>query len=93
MAVYKTRVGWPIGRPPYCAFQIPERSGSTTVVWPRFVRAAHRAGVAVHVWTVDDRADIERLLGWGVDGIITDRPDVAVEVVRGLAAEARRRGG
>jgi glycerophosphoryl diester phosphodiesterase len=67
---------------PYQAFQVPETSGETRVVSPRFVRLAHKAGLVVQVWTVDDPDDIRRLLGWGVDGIISDRPDVAVNVVR-----------
>jgi len=80
-ALYRSWVRLPWFRPAYCAFQVPERAGSTTVVTPAFVRAANRAGVAVHVWTVDDPEDIVRLLNWGVTGIITDRPDVAVPVV------------
>jgi glycerophosphoryl diester phosphodiesterase len=48
----------------------------------RFVRAAGRAGLPVAVWTVDEPADMERLLAWGVRGLISDRPDLAVPVVR-----------
>jgi glycerophosphoryl diester phosphodiesterase len=55
------------------------------VISPRFVRYAHAAGVAVQVWTVNEAADMRRLLGWGVDGLISDRPDIAVEVVGGHA--------
>ncbi len=68
--------------PPNDAFQVPERSGSTRVVSKRFVQYAHQTGVAVQVWTVNDPADMRRLLDWGVDGLISDRPDLAVEVVR-----------
>jgi glycerophosphoryl diester phosphodiesterase len=64
----------------YCAFQIPETSGRLRVVSPRFIRAVHRADCAVHVWTVNEEADMRRLFDWGVDGIITDRPDLAVAV-------------
>ncbi|MCM3880938.1 MAG: glycerophosphodiester phosphodiesterase [Vicinamibacterales bacterium] len=71
------------GRVPYQAFQVPETSGSTRVVSPRFVKLAHKAGLVVHVWTVDDPDDIRRLLDWGVDGIISDRPDVASQVLAG----------
>jgi glycerophosphoryl diester phosphodiesterase len=81
MALYRSWCGLSPGRVPYQAFQVPEISGSTRVVSPRFVQLAHRAGIAVHVWTVDDPEDIRRLLGWGVDGIISDRPDVAAAVV------------
>jgi glycerophosphoryl diester phosphodiesterase len=81
-AVYRSWINLSPGRQPYCAFQVPEQSGSTRVVSPRFVRLAHQVGVAVQVWTVDEPEDIRRLLGWGVDGIISDRPDIAAEVVR-----------
>jgi glycerophosphoryl diester phosphodiesterase len=81
-ALYRSWVGLRLRRTAYREFQVPERSGRTTIVTPYFIEHAHRAGVAVKVWTVDERADIDRLLDWGVDGIISDRPDVAVEAVR-----------
>ncbi len=56
------------------AFQVPERQGDLVVVDEAFVAAAHRAGKAVHVWTVNDAEAMERLLGLGVDGIISDVP-------------------
>ena len=82
LALYRSWIHWPVQRPPYREFQVPELSGSTRVVSSRFVRYAHKAGIAVHVWTVNDPADMRRLLDWGVDGLISDRPDLAVEVVR-----------
>jgi len=82
VALYRSWLGLSPGRVSYQAFQVPEVSGATRVVSPRFVRLAHKAGLTVQVWTVDDPADIRRLLDWGVDGIISDRPDVAVEVVK-----------
>jgi glycerophosphoryl diester phosphodiesterase len=85
LALYRSWCRIPVRRPPFDAYQVPEISGRTRVVSPRFVRDAHAAGVAVQVWTVDDAADMMRLLGWGVDGIISDRPDVAVQVVRRFA--------
>lgn len=81
MALYRSWVHLSPGRVPYRAFQVPETSGSTRVVSPRFVKLAHQAGIAVQVWTVDEPDDIRRLLDWGVDGIISDRPDVAAHVV------------
>jgi glycerophosphoryl diester phosphodiesterase len=65
-------------RKPYVAFQVPERAGTLRVVSPAFVRQAHADDATVQVWVVDDPADVERLLDWGVDGLISDRPDVAV---------------
>jgi glycerophosphoryl diester phosphodiesterase len=47
----------------------------------RFIRAAHRAGKPVYLWTVDDPARMIRAIGLGADGIITDRPDIARDVV------------
>ena len=81
MALYRSWCGLSPGHVPYQAFQVPETSGATRVVSPKFVQLAHKAGIAVHVWTVDEPEDIRRLLDWGVDGIISDRPDVAAEVV------------
>jgi glycerophosphoryl diester phosphodiesterase len=71
-------------RPAVDAFQMPERYGGRRVLSPRLVADAHAHNVAVHVWTVDEIADMRRLLDWGVDGIVTDRPDR-------LAAELHRR--
>ncbi len=67
------------------AFQVPVRRG-IRVVDAAFVRAAHRAGKQVHVWTINDRREMERLLDLDVDGLITDRPDTLAEVFadRGL---------
>lgn len=68
-------------------FQVPERQGRMRIVTPRFVREAGAHGIPVHVWTVNDPAAMERLLGWGVDGLITDRPDLGA---RALAEHAGR---
>lgn len=57
------------------AAQVPATRGPITVVHEGFIRAAHELDVQVHVWTVDDPAEIRRLLDLGVDGIVTDRPD------------------
>jgi glycerophosphoryl diester phosphodiesterase len=81
LALYQSWIGWSPSPRAYQAFQVPERSGSTVVVSPRFVRAAHRADIVVQVWTVDDADDMRRLLSWGVDAIISDRPDVARSIV------------
>lgn len=63
------------------ALQIPERQGALRVLSPRLLRAAHALGVEVHVWTVNDPADMTRLLQLGVDGLVTDRADLAVKAV------------
>jgi glycerophosphoryl diester phosphodiesterase len=67
--------------PPVDAFQMPERHGNLQVVSPRLVREAHAKNVAVHVWTVDAVEDMQRLLSWGVDGLVTDRPDRLARVL------------
>lgn len=67
------------------AVQVPERRGPLRVVTARFIDAVHRAGVEVHVWVVNDEGDMRRLLVQGVDGIVSDRADLAVKVVKDLA--------
>ncbi|MEU1423470.1 glycerophosphodiester phosphodiesterase [Kitasatospora sp. NBC_01246] len=63
-----------------CA-QVPERHRGVPVVDRAFVRAAHRLGLPVHVWTVDDPTRIGALLDLGVDGIMADRIDVLRDVL------------
>lgn len=64
-----------------CAAQVPARSGPVPVVTSGFVRHAHAHGLAVHVWTVNDADQMDRLLDLGVDGLITDRPTVLAGVL------------
>lgn len=61
---------------------MPEIAGTTRVVSSRFVADAHVIGLGVQVWTVDGPDDARRLLSWGVDALITDRPDLIVPIVR-----------
>lgn len=64
------------------ALQVPERFRGVPVVTKRLLTQMHSLGVEVHVWTVNDPADMRRLLDLGVDGLVTDRCDLALEVVR-----------
>jgi glycerophosphoryl diester phosphodiesterase len=63
------------------ALQIPERYGALKVLTPSLLRAAHRRGVEVHIWTVNDTDDMRRLVALGVDGIVSDRADLALKTV------------
>ncbi|HMY09206.1 MAG TPA: glycerophosphodiester phosphodiesterase [Marmoricola sp.] len=63
------------------ALQVPVKQGAVTVVNRSLVSRAHRLGVHVHVWTVDDRDEMQHLLALGVDGLITDRTDVLKNVL------------
>jgi glycerophosphoryl diester phosphodiesterase len=60
---------------------VPVRLGSVPIFVERLARHAHRIGVRVNVWTVDDPHQMHELLDMGVDGIITNRPDVLREVL------------
>jgi glycerophosphoryl diester phosphodiesterase len=63
------------------ALQVPEHAGGLRVVTPRLLALAHDVGLQVHVWTVDDTADMERLLDLGVDGLMSDRADLLSQVL------------
>ncbi len=67
--------------PGYKALQVPVYYGGLTLVTRRFVEAAHACGVRVDAWTVNDPAEMHRLLDLGVDGIMTDRPSVLTAVL------------
>ncbi len=71
----------PARRLDFHAAQVPVRSKGITIVRPAVIQAAHRRGIAIHVWTIDERAEMHRLLDMGVDGIMTDAPEVLREVM------------
>src|SRR5438270_3344588 len=77
-ALYRSWCRWPVARAAYQGYQVPEWAGTTRVVSPRFIEDAHAAGLGVQVWTVDTEEDARRLIGWGVDALIPDRPDIIV---------------
>jgi len=66
--------------------QVPRRHGPVPVVDPALLRYAHGLGIEVHVWTVDAAEDMVELLDLGVDGLVTDRPDVLRAVLRARGA-------
>jgi glycerophosphoryl diester phosphodiesterase len=65
----------------HVALQVPASHSGVTLVDEPFVEAAHRAHLAVHVWTIEEEPEMERLCRLGVDGIITDRPSALVKVL------------
>jgi glycerophosphoryl diester phosphodiesterase len=89
MALYRSWSRWPVRAPAYGGYQVPEHAGRLRVVSRRFLRDAHSAGLKVHVWTVDEEPDMRRLLEWGVDGLISNRPDKAVRVRGEFVARSR----
>ena len=80
MWVLASRVGRGAGGDA-AALQLPTHMRGVRVVDRRLVAAAHDAGLQVHVWTVNHPVEMARLLGIGVDGLITDRPDLLKELL------------
>ncbi len=74
LAMYKTGLGESY-TPPMQALQIPENIGYLNIVSKDFVETAHKLNLKVHVWTINETDDMQRLLDTGVDGIMTDYPD------------------
>lgn len=69
------------------ALQIPQNLGDLQVVTKDFVEAAHRRNLKVHVWTINETADMQRLIEMGVDGIMTDYPDRLLTLLNRRATE------
>lgn len=86
MAVRLASLGVPTPRSAAACTQVPVRHGRLPLVDLRFLDTAHRRGVGVHVWTINERAEMERLLDMGVDAILSDRPTLLKQVFsdRGL---------
>ncbi|MCL6453612.1 MAG: glycerophosphodiester phosphodiesterase [Alicyclobacillus sp.] len=87
-----SRIGMPSAALPYRALQVPIRMYGIEVVTRRLVEWAHRSGCAVHVWTVDAPGEMERLFELGVDGVMTNRPQLGVAVRNKWLASARENG-
>ncbi|HEX6308808.1 MAG TPA: glycerophosphodiester phosphodiesterase [Longimicrobiales bacterium] len=77
---HRLHLGW-LRRPAADVVQIPEIWEGRRLVTQRFARDLQRHGVPLHVWTVNDPADMRRLLDWGVSGILSDRPDILGRVL------------
>jgi glycerophosphoryl diester phosphodiesterase len=69
-------------RPPGIALQVPPAHEGTVIVTPEFLAAAHERGLEVHVWTINDEAEMERLLDLRVDALMSDVPALAAAVYR-----------
>jgi len=67
--------------PRFQSLQVPEESSGITVMTPSFVRAAHERGLRVEPWTINDPEQMQLYIDWGVDGLITDRPDLLLKVL------------
>jgi glycerophosphoryl diester phosphodiesterase len=68
--------------PRYVALQVPETLSGITVVTEDFIADAHANALAVHVWTINEEAQMRRLLDWGADGVMTDRPTLLEKILR-----------
>lgn len=73
---------WDGYHPPGRALQVPPAFAGIDLVTSATVAAAHRLGLEVHVWTLNDAEEIERILDLGVDGIMSDLPGLAARIVR-----------
>lgn len=69
------RLGVRLYTPAVDAFQVPDYWEGRRILTPALIEAAHARNIPVHVWTIDDVEVMTRYLDWGVDGIVTDRPD------------------
>jgi glycerophosphoryl diester phosphodiesterase len=74
-------IGKAVERPAYRALQLPVSYAGVPLLTHKSIARAHAAGVKVHAWTIDRPADMRDLLELGVDGIMTDRPDILLRVL------------
>lgn len=65
--------------PAFQSLQVPEKSGNLTIVSPSFMKQAKDRNLKVEVWTINDSETMKKLIDWGADGIMTDRPDLLMK--------------
>jgi glycerophosphoryl diester phosphodiesterase len=83
--IQRTNSGdWEGYTPPGTSLQIPEEFSGIPILTPELIDAAHGMDIEIHIWTVNEEADMRRLLEMGVDGIMTDHPEILVDVVRDM---------
>lgn len=75
----------------YQALQIPVSVRDLRILTPRLLDSAHGLGIAVHVWTIDEKSEMRELLDSGVDGLMSDYPDRLVDAVQGARSNPRAR--
>lgn len=68
-------------KPRFAAFQVPIKHGETTIITRKFIQAAHKKGIAVMVWTINDEETMNWLLDLEIDGIFTDDPQLMLDVL------------
>ena len=68
-------------QPAYQAFQVPERDSGITIMRPSFLQSAQRRNLQVHVWTIDSREEMLRYIDMGVDGILTNKLELLMEIL------------
>ncbi len=73
------------------ALQVPVRIDEIELVTAETVAAAHRHGLEMHVWTINEESEMERLLQLGVDGVMSDFPGRLVAVARRLGFRRKER--
>jgi glycerophosphoryl diester phosphodiesterase len=80
-AILVTAAVWPRWRPPFGALQLPRRYGPLPLVTGGLVDRVHRMGLQVHVWTINDEAEMDELYDLGVDAVMTDNVGTLREVL------------
>ena len=66
----------------FCALQIPLGLGIIKIVTEKNIQRAHNQKIAVHSWTINDRKTMRKLIDWQIDGIVTDNPDLLLDVMK-----------
>eukprot|EP01133_Synstelium_polycarpum_P007984 gene7984-9379_t len=80
---------FPAGVESFEVFQIPPQSGPISLDNPRVIQAAHAFGKHVHYWVINNPAEIQRMLTLGIEGVITDRPDLAIKIFQQAGLKPR----